>query len=437
MSFGSTETRIVATGTMKCQGGINHPRPALHVRPLSTRKTFSLCRSQYLAHCPAVTAEVQASPLQSQRLGLGQMLADTAAPGNPAYSAGSLHNHTDCHVPCDKLGHDHGCVSQFRKAPLLEIAVNTNCASAFEQRACQVSQLGKAGVELVCEAGLGLSARQECPSSCRTGDQHALKRRLSSSRVSNIPSGGSICTNSSIKHHPRQQHSAAHQTKHVAHNQTMRQRQGRQVQTALVPDVLPKHVQLVSLYSAGGQHQHANAVSCRKQAAVAGQQAKGSHKASSSTGDRRKALMKAIVRTTPTRAPSMPVEATQSSSSGTAKRPSSQLQCEGIDTGHSQSSSDSCAMSGQSWHLSQGKSYGSGWPVLLPTSGLQPGPRSAFGHPSNAGRCMVLPGYGSGIGHLQDAQHAQFVAKDAIDASLRSCGTKAVRRSLLLQPDFC
>lgn len=371
---------------------------------------------------------MQTSPLRSLRQ--GQVHADTAAPGKPAISAGSSRNHMGCYVPCDKPG-DEGSVSHFSKAPLLEIAVNTNCASTLEHRACQANP-GKAGVGPSGQVGLGLSARQESPGSCRTGHKHALKNKPFAGKGFHIANGGS--THSSIENHATQQHSAVHQARDLAHGHSMRQLQGRAVKNVSEPGVLPKHGHHVSTYDAG-QHQHAEADSCRKQAATAGQQAKGSLNGSSSTSDTRKALMKALVRTMPTRAPRVPVEATQSSGSGAGHRRSSQPQCEGIATEHSQSSSSLGAVSAQSRLLPLSESYGIGGPVLL-IGELQPNPGSAWRDPSTAGTCKALIGYGSAIGQLQDAQHARSVTKEAVDASVESGGTRAVRRSLLLQPDF-
>ncbi|KAL3153234.1 hypothetical protein ABBQ38_011587 [Trebouxia sp. C0009 RCD-2024] len=327
-----------------------------------------------------------------------------------------------CYVPCDKLA-DEGSITHLSKAPLLEIAVNRNCASGFENRACPANQGGKAGVGPFGKAGLGLSARQESPGSCRTGSKHASKHTPCTGKGFHIANGGS--THSSIEH----------QARDLPHGHNMRQLQGREVDSVSEPGVLPKHGRRVSTYDAG-QHQHAEVDSSRKQAAAAGQQAKASFNGSSSTSDRRKALMKALVRTTPTRAPSVPVEATQSSSSGAGHRPSSQPQCEGIATEHSQSSSSLGAVSAQSRLLPLSESDGIGGPVLL-TSGLQGKPKSGWGDPSIARSCKALIGNESAVGQSQDAQHARSVTKEAVDASLGSGGTRAVRRSLLLQPGFC
>lgn len=362
---------------------------------------------------------MQAPPLQPQ------LLADIAIPGKPARSACSLYGCTGSNTACDTACHSDDWGSQCSKAALLEIPVNNNCASGFEHRACQASQSGKAGVALFGKVGLGLSARQEGPSNCKRDSNGTLKQGPCSGRVANTSSGGNPI--SSIK-----QHSAAHQATDLAQDQIVKRPQGRDVQNVSEPVVLPKHGHLVSIAGQQGRCQHAEADSRMKQAATAGQ-ARGSHKASNSTADRRKALMKAIVRTTPTRAPSMPLEADQPNGSGAAKTQasSSQPQC---DTMHIQSFSALDAMFAQIKQPPRGQPHITGGPVL-PTCGLEPRLKSDWGNPSIAESCKAVPTYVSAM--RQVAPHTQPGTKDAAGVSLGSAGTRVVRRSLLSQPDFC
>lgn len=363
---------------------------------------------------------MQAPPLQSQ------MLADIAIPSKPARSTCSLYGRPGSNTACDTACHSDDWGSQCSKAPLLEIPVNNNCASGFEHRACQASQSGKAGVALFGKFGLGRLPRQEGPSNCKRDSNGTLKQGPCSGRGASTSSGGNPI--SSIK-----QHSAAHQARDLAHDQIVRRPQGRDVQDVSEPVVLPKHGHLVSIAGQQGRCQHAEADSRMKQAATAGQ-ATGSHKASSSTADRRKALMKAIVRTTPTRAPSMPLEADQPSGSSAGKTHNSQPQCEGRDTMHMQSFSALDAMSAQIKQPPRGQSHITGGPVL-PTCGLEPRLKSDRENPSIAESCKAVPAYVSAM--RQVAPHTQPGTKDAAGASLGSAGTRVVRRSLLSQPDFC
>ena len=156
------------------------------------------------------------------------------------------------------------------------------------------------------------------------------------------------------------------------------------------------------------------------------------HKTSSSAADKRKALMKAIVRTTPTRAPSLLPETMQLSGSSATNKPGSMAQCQGAQAVYSQSTSVLEAMSSHSQKLPTGQSRGTG-ELVLPRpalSGLVARSRSdASSGRKSAESCKASI---DGV-----AASGVQVGKDAAGTISGSAERRAVKRSLVSQPDFC
>ena len=361
--------------------------------------------------------------MQTLMPGWGQMLPATVASTHAADWAASVHGRSNCHVPCDTHHQGPDSVGQCSTAPLLEIPVNTNCASAFEQRECHACEGRKAGIQFSGKIGLGAPAQQQS-----TDSKLALKHRPGSGKNCNIVGGGS--TISSIRH--TGQHSAANQAKTQAISHATRQWQGRGVMWQVSKrNMLPKDIQLSSV---GHTDQQGRCLGSQpdsrvKQTTIAGRGERGD-KASSSSADRRKALLKAIVRTTPTRAPSLPSEASQSSINSAAISPSIQPRFRGTVDRHSHSSNVSGGMLAQSRQLPTGQSHGTGMPMLpyLGFSGLEAELRSGASRDplgSIARSCKVFPHCGSAPTTKETA------------GSVGSAERRAVRRSLLSQPDFC
>ena len=364
--------------------------------------------------------------------GCDQTPPDTAAfSANPA---GSQHSHSNCGVPRDPMRHYAGSISQYNTVPLLEIPVNTNhSASAFDQRVCHASDSGTAVTKLAGEIALGALPRQQSTNSCRNGNNGALKLRSCIGRDCNIAFGSSKTVSSSSNRQAGQQQPASNQPKDLISTQALRQLQGGRIKNMSEPQVLPRRDHGFFMGHGMGQQgrcQGADSNSHRKQAAVAGQDARG-QEASSSTGNRRKALMKAIVRTTPTRAPSQLSDSSQFSCFSTATKLDSTAQCQYMERLDSQSSCVSDAMSFQSLQPLTGPLHGKGVPALpYPAlSALEAGSRSdALADFSTAESCTFLDcqlGFG------------QPMSKDADGTILESVEGRAVKRSLLSQPGFC
>ena len=363
-----------------------------------------------------------------------QSAPDIAASGTAADSAGSWHGHSNGCVPYDPLSHVAGSISQCSIAPLLEIPISTNHVSASEQGVCHASE-GRAGVKVSGETGPRGPSRQHPTNSCTRNNQDASKFSLCTGRNSKVVHGSSHNISSSgSNRHTGQQRSASYGPQYTASTQALRQLQGTCNREMSEPNVPPRHGHQSSVVHGicqQGKCQGLQSDSDRNQAATAGRGERG-QKARSSTADKRKALMKAIRRTTPTRAPSLLPEATQLSGFSAANKPNSVAQGQGAESVGSQSTSVLEVMSSQSQQLLTGRQQGIGGfvqpsPAL---SGLQSGSRSNALHSldSAAETCKAPANWSSASG----LRRGKNVA-----GTIESTGRRAVKRSLLSQPEFC
>ena len=355
---------------------------------------------------------------------------DVIASGTAADSAGFWHGHSNGCVPYHPLSHIVGSISRCRIAPLLEIPINTNYVSACEQGTWHANDSDRAGVKVSDEARPRGPARQHVTNSCRSDNTGALKLKTCTGRNPNVVCSSSNITSSSNSC-AGQQRSASSQSKDPAGTQALRQLQGRYVRKNSEPSMPPRHGHQSSAVQGmcqQGKYQGLKSDSGRHQAATA-VQGEGGHTASGSTAGKRKALMKAIVRTTPTRAPCLLPEATQLSDSSTANKPDSMAWCPGTKSVCSQSSSVSEAVSSRSQRLHTGQLEGIAGLVLArpALSGLEARSRSdaLFGL-SSAESCKAWV-----------AASGLRIGKDVSDTVLGSAQRRAVKRSLLSQPGFC
>ena len=388
------------------------------------------CRSQHVLY-GAADVGLQACLLPLTMPAWGRLAPNVAASGTAADSAGSLHGRSNGCVPHGPLSHVAGSISQCSIAPLQEIPFNTNhYVSASEQGVFHASEGDRAGIDVSHEAKPRGPARQYFTDSCRVDMKGALKLRPCTGREFNVVCGSSSNTTSSGNSRTGQQRSASNQPKDPASTQALRQLQGRCNRNMSEPNMPPRHGHRSSM----GQQNKCQGLESnggRNQAATAVQSERG-HKASSSTADKRKALMKAIVRTTPTRAPCLLPEAAQLSGSTTANKPNSIAWCRGVESVCSQSCSVSCAMSSQSQRLLTGQLQGkAGFVLPCPAlNGLEARSRSdALGGLSSAESGKASADWVSASG-LQ-------IGKNVSATILGSAERRAVKRSLLSQPDFC
>lgn len=388
------------------------------------------CRSRDVL-CPTSDAGAQACPWYSLKPGWDPTPPDTAKLGTAANPAGSQHGHSNCSVPRDPMRHYAGSTSQCSTAPLLEISVNSNhSASPFDQRVCHASGGGKAATKLASEIALKALPGPQSTNSRRNGNNGALKLRSGNGRDCNIAFGSSKIISSSSNRQAGQQQPASNQPKDLISTQALRQLQGGRIKNMSEPQVLPRRDHGFFMGHGMGQQgrcQGADSNSHRKQAAVAGQDERG-QKASSSTGNKRKALMKAIVRTTPTRAPSLLSKTSQLSCFSTGL--DSITQCQNIEILHSRSSCVSDATSFQSQQPLAGPLHGKEVPVLpYPALGaLEAESKSDALADLGIAESCTFPDCQSGMG--------QSMGKSAAGTILESVERRAVKRSLLSQPGF-
>lgn len=365
--------------------------------------------------------------------GWDQTPPDTAALGAVANPAGSQHGHSNCGVLHDPMRHYAGSTGHCSTAPLLEIPVNTNhSASPFDQRVCHASDTGKPATKLASEIGLAALPRQQSTSSCRNGNNGALKLRSCTGRDSNAGFGSSKTISRSSNRRTGQQRPASNQPKDLANTQALRQLHGGRIRNMSEPKALLRRDHGIDMDHGmvqQGRRQGSGSHSHRKQAAITGQDERG-QKASSSTANRRKALMKAIVRTTPTRAPSLLSDTSQLSCFSTATKLESRAQCQYIERLHSQSSSVSDAMSFQSQQPLTGQLHSVGVSAIPrpALSALEARFRSDDLADASVAESCTLPDCQPAMG--------QPMSKQAASTILESAERRAVKRSLLSQPGF-
>lgn len=355
---------------------------------------------------------------------------DMAASSTAADSAGSWHGHSNGCVPCDLLSHVAGSISQCSIAPLPEMPINTNHVSASEQGVCLASEGGKVSDA----AGPTGPERQRPTNRCRVDNQGASKLNPCTGRNANVACGGSS-NSSSNNRRTGQLRSASNQPTDPAGAEALRQLQGRCNRNMSESNMLPKHGHQSSVVHGicqQGKCQGLQSDNGRNQAVTVGRNERG-QKASSSTIDKRKALMKAIVRTTPTVAPSLlPAVTCVLSGCSAANKPNSIAQGQGAESVCSQSTSVLEAMSSHSQNLLTGqlqeiRGLVQPSPAL---SGLQSGSRSdALRTLSSAAEtCNASADWVSASGLR--------MGKDAA-GTIGSTERRAVKRSLLSQPEFC
>lgn len=350
-----------------------------------------------------------------------------AASDTVADSAGPWHGHSNGCVPCDPLSHVAGSISQCSILPLLEIPVNTNNVAVSEQGMCHASKCDRAGVKMSSEAKFRGPFRQHLTHSCGSDNKGLAKLRGCTGRNSPVVCDGSNNISSSSNSVTGQQRSASNQPKDPVGTQALRQLQGRCNRNMPEPNLPSTHghqASVVHCMSQQGKRQGLGSDTDRNQAANAG--------LGESTVDKRKALMKAIVRTTPTRAPSLLPEAMQLSGLSAANKPNSMAQCPEAESACSQSTSVLEVRSSQSQknltHQPNGVEK-----LVLPCpalSGLEGKLRSdAPGGLTNAESCK---------GSVDCISVSDVgVGRGIAGTILGSAERRAVKRSLLSQPDFC
>ena len=337
-------------------------------------------------------------------------------------------------------GHIDDSARRRTTVPLLEIPVNTRNQSSCTHQAQQARQGSDSGAKGTGRAQLWGPKRQQLTSSSRGSQERKadsrcmLKHRPRSDNDAGLASGSSV-----VSRHTVGQRLAASGTG---------SKQATKGQAEPFPaDVLQQGGKLTQRGSmndashAGhqGLKQAQQPSGITKQVPAATHSGRG-RKLSSTTSGRRKALLKALVRTTPTRAPSMPPDdETQSTGSGITAQLGHAHEHQPLckTASHSSVSADAKG----SWHHqdSENQAHNTAAPedFLIgsqPNLALSLGIGSdAFADEAIADACNALPEHGSTIGQVHDCWHAQAFVKEHVG----SVETRAVRRSLLFQQDFC
>lgn len=365
--------------------------------------------------------------------------------------ADSWQGHSQAHASWDDRRGD--SAMQCTALPLLELSVNTDQRSACTPQAQQARQDCDSATKGTNRAQLWGYKRRQPTSSSRSSNKGradgrcTTKHRLCSDCDACLENGSSVVS----RHSAGQQLAAS----------GIGSKQASQGQPKTFPADISQggssFYQQSSMSDTGhaahlGVNQALLHSSNRKQAPAPVHSGRG-HKLTSSTSGRRKAMLKALVRTTPTRAPSMPPDDDiQSTGSSITVQLGHAHQHQPLCRAVSHSSVSADAKSSQHHQDCDNQSHDIATTTDLLSSSrpslIRPGIRlnayadeafadEAFAEEAIADGCTALPERDVTVGQLHDCWHAQAVAKGHPGSSVGSIETRTVRRSLLLQQDFC